>query len=61
MPERVDGLDGFDGQEADPADALTTEGAAGQASPEVDGGKEHDDPNDRDALDDLDAPVPESS
>lgn len=58
MREALDGLDGFDAQEADPTGALKTEGEADEVSPEVDAAEEDDGPDD---LDDLDAPVPESS
>lgn len=50
----LEGVDGVDAQEPDPADALKTEEEVDQVSPEVDGVEEDD-------LDDLDAPVPESS
>ena len=49
-----EGVDGLDGRDPDPTDALKTEEEGDQVSPEVDGVEEDD-------LDDLDAPVPESS
>lgn len=49
-----EGVDGLDGRDPDPTDALKTEEEVDQVSPEVDGVEE-------DNLDDLDAPVPESS
>lgn len=48
-----EGVDGLDGRDPDPTDALKTEEEVDQVSPEVDGVE--------DDLDDLDAPVPESS
>jgi|GEM_PF-5749907 len=50
----LEGVDGLDAQEPDTTDALKTEEEVDQVSPEVDGVEEDD-------LDDLDAPVPESS
>lgn len=49
-----EGVDGLDGRDPDPTDALKTEEEVDQVSPEVYGVEEDD-------LDDLDAPVPESS
>lgn len=49
-----EGVDGLYGRDPDPTDALKTEEEVDQVSPEVDGVEEDD-------LDDLDAPVPESS
>lgn len=59
-----EGVDGLDGRDPDPTDALKTEGEVEEAetvaeadlvSPEADAAEADED------LDDLDAPVPESS